>query len=505
MQLLFVLLIVVILAQLLAELCKLVKIPRVIGHITAGIILGIPYFQSWIFTSQSMDIIRSLADIGTILLFFFVGLEINLLQFEKNINESLKISLLNTAIPFILGFILSQALGLTLVKSLIIGVCLAVSAQSISIDFLEEMKLIKSRIGQLIITAGAVDDVVELLLISAVLAAINTAIGGTSILMLLGGVLLFIVIIIISRIYILPQALKLFEKGKDQTSLFTGALIITLLMAAFSEKMGLGSLMGALIGGVLVRQILLKKGARVEEETMTNLIRVISFGFLVPIFFVWVGLNTNVTDIIDNLWFTIAITLIAFAGTIGGTILGVLWSKGTKKEGLIVGWGVNPKGDVELVIASLALQKGIFNTSDFSAVIFMAFVTTLISPIVFRWLIKDYHEKHFQEHNLLNSANPIGSTNLPNNQVANNQMVTNQMTNNQQSLQSNQLASTQTMHSEQIYKTFPSINTPLDEEMQVPQTIDSAQINIIYASKIPKNKVVKKIKIHSSKKKVKRR
>jgi len=84
-------------------------------------------------------------------------------------------------------------------------------------------------------------------------------------------------------------------------------------------------------------------------------------------------------------------------------------------------------------------------------------------------------------------------------------MVTNQMTNNQQSLQSNQLASTQTMHSEQIYKTFPSINTPLDEEMQVPQTIDSAQINIIYASKIPKNKVVKKLKIHSSKKKVKRR
>src|SRR3989338_989325 len=393
MELLLILLIVLLLAHGFAEICRLLRLPRVVGQIMVGIILGTPFVSSWVLTNENMEIITSLADIGIILLFFFVGLEINLLEFEKNARESLKISMLNISIPFILGIALSLSFGLPKVTALLIGVALSVSAQSISIDFLEEMKMLKSRVGQLIITAGTVDDLIELILVSVVLAMLHTAIGGTSIILLLGSILLFIVLVLIARAFLIPKALKYFEQSKNETSLFTGGLIITLIMAVFSEKLGLGSLIGALIGGVLVRQILVARGTKqgiVQTERMTSIMRTISFGFLVPIFFVWVGLNTNLSGIIDNLWFTLAITVIAFVGTIGGTVLGVLWSKGSRHEGYIVGWGGNPKGDVELVVASLALQKGIISSSIFSSIIFMAFVTTLVSPIVFRWLVKNY-------------------------------------------------------------------------------------------------------------------
>ena len=394
MELILQLLVVILLAYVLAEICKFIRIPRVVGQITAGLILSVPYIQSWVFTGQSFEILSFLADIGAILLFFFVGLEINILKFKENAAESAKISLLNTSIPFILGFVISIALGLNTIKATIVGVALSVSAQSISIDFLEEMKMMKSRLGQLIITAGAVDDIIELLLVSAVLAMIQTTIGNSNLLTLIGSILLFIVILVISKLYILPNVLTFFERGKDKTTLFTGALVITLLMAALSEKFGLGSLIGALLAGVLVRQILLAKGARMDEESITSTIHIISFGFLVPIFFVWIGLNTNLAGILDNLWFTLALTIIAFGGTIYGTMMGVLWSKGTAQEGYILGWGLNPKGDVELVIASLALQKQIIDVSLFSSLIFVALATTIVSPVVFRYLIGEYRKRN---------------------------------------------------------------------------------------------------------------
>lgn len=390
MEALVIILLCIIISYFFGEVCKFFRIPRVVGQIIAGIILGIPIIKNFLGPS-GLDIIKFLADVGIVLLFFFVGLEINFQEFKRNIKESSAISLFNTSLPLLVGFLIAYFMfHLSAITSLIIGVCLAVSAQAISLDLLDELGLLKKRIGNLIVDAGAVDDIFELVLISFIVTIINTSIGGISFFSLFLDILTFVTLLVLFRLFIIPFILKVVEREHSPTSLFTGALIITLLLAVLTEFLKLGSLMGALFAGILVRQILLtgKERKPWEQHEIAKTMHIISFGFLVPMFFVWVGLSTDVSILLAKPWFTLILTIIAFAGTIFGSLIGVIFSGGSFHEGIVVGWGLNPKGDVELVIATIALQNNLITADIFSALIMMAMATTLISPIVFRYLIK---------------------------------------------------------------------------------------------------------------------
>src|SRR3989344_5510197 len=154
--------VVLALAYILGEIFRRFGFPRVVGQIIAGILLGLPLIKSILFTNEILSLFSYITNIGIILLFFFIGLEINLLKFRKNFKESSMISLFNTAIPLAAGFLAGKFIfGYSNVTSLIIGISLSVSSQAISLDILEELRLLKSKIGNLIIASGTVDDVFE--------------------------------------------------------------------------------------------------------------------------------------------------------------------------------------------------------------------------------------------------------------------------------------------------------------------------------------------------------
>ncbi|TSC64211.1 MAG: Na(+)/H(+) antiporter, partial [Microgenomates group bacterium Gr01-1014_93] len=207
---------------------------------------------------------------------------------------------------------------------------------------------------------------------------------------LISDILIFVLIVIIFRFTLIPFALRIFEKEKSKSTLFMGALIIVLLMSYLSELFGIGSLIGALIAGILVRQTLLSGEDRKpwRKNEISHSIHIISFGFLIPLFFVNVGLNTSFGTLSSNISLVIVLVLISIIGTLAGTVIGVLLSKGTLTEGLIVGWGVIPKGDTELVIATLALNNGLISVDIFTAIITVALASTFLAPIVFKILIK---------------------------------------------------------------------------------------------------------------------
>ena len=274
--------------------------------------------------------------------------------------------------------------------STIIGMSLAVSSQAISFDILEELKLLKSGVGKLIIASGAVDDIFELFLLSIILTLINVSTFNIGLWTLILHTIIFILIILIFRRLIIKFVLTRFEKEGSLTSLFMGALIMVLLVSALSEIFGFGALVGALVAGVSIRHFLFTGRHKKpwEEHRIARAVHIIAFGFLVPIFFVLVGLNTDLNAVFSNLGLSVTLILIALIGTIGGSIIGVMLSKGSFKEGLAVGLGVSPKGDVELVLATLALQNSIINNEIYSAIIFMAFIVTFITSIAFRYLAK---------------------------------------------------------------------------------------------------------------------
>ena len=385
--------IVLVLAFLFGEFCKLIKVPRVLGHIFAGLILGLPLIKQQIFTQESLTLLNSLADIAVVFLFFFVGLNINLKEFKLNIKESFLVSLFNFLFPLIAGFLISRfVLKFEILTSIIIGITLAATSQIVAITLLEELKIFKTKIARLIITSGATNDVVELVFVSVILAILNTSSAYLGISTRLLNIAVFIVVLFLLRFVIFPHILGFCEKSMSNTSLFSAAIIIALITAVLSDLFGLGILIGAIFSGLIIRQILLtgKHPKPWEEHSMANSIHLISYGFLVPIFFVDAGLRTDLFSLVADFNLVLIFLAVGLLGTLGGSILGVLLSKGTFKEGLIVGFGISSRGDVEVVIAKLALQVGLFTGIMFSSIVVMAFIITLISPLMFRYLTKKY-------------------------------------------------------------------------------------------------------------------
>lgn len=374
-------------AGIIGELFSHFKMPRVVGQIITGLILGLPFLRPLFFDQSSMLLLDYLANIGIVLFLFFAGLEINFRLFVQNIKIASGISFFNTIIPLALGFGASRFFGLSTPASLLVGICLSVSAAAIALDIVDELRILKTRLGGLIVTAGAVDDVYELILVTVAVAIIEAS--KTVFVRLLLNTFIFVIIILLFKAWIIPLILRFLEK-RSSVTLFTSGLVITLLMAGLSQALGFGVLLGALISGVMIRQVLLSKANHHrpwEAHSISHTIHTIAFGFLVPLFFVNVGLQTDLRLVWDNLSFGILITIIAIFGTVFGSAIGYYLSKRNWHNGILLGWAMTAKGDTELAIATLALKNGIISQSIFSSLIFMAVVCTLVSPFVLRKII----------------------------------------------------------------------------------------------------------------------
>ncbi|MEK6905328.1 MAG: cation:proton antiporter, partial [Nanoarchaeota archaeon] len=369
-------LVALLLAYIISEVLKrFLGIPRVVGQVGAGLILSITVFKTVLFNQENTNVLSFLANLGIILLFYYVGLETNFSVFKKNITKSLSISFVNTTLPLVIGFVVMKyVFEFNTIVSLIIGVALSVSAQSISLGMMEELKLVKSKLGNTIISAGAVDDIIELILVSILLSVFQLTITDVSHINLALGLFFFVVLVMAARIWFIPYTLKLFDKEKSSTARFTGSLLIVLLFASLSELFGIGSIIGAMIAGMIVRQTIFKDVhiPDWEEHDIARSIHILSFGFLIPLFFVWVGLNTDLGTISANAFFVVILIIIALLGTVGGTTIAIMLNKGTFREGMMIGWGLTPKGDVELGIATLALTAGIITPAIFTALVVMA-------------------------------------------------------------------------------------------------------------------------------------
>ena len=392
-QTLLAILISLVLAFVLSQIFKVVGLPKVIGEICAGLILGISVIKIN-FSSDALNALNFLASLGIVLMFYYVGLETDFSVATKKIKKSAMISLFNTFLPLILGFVVMRYLvGFDTLSSFIIGASLSVSAQSVSIDILEELRILKSKLGNIIISTGAIDDIIELILITSILTLFYSNVTNITTQHLLVNILLFILIILFSRLVFVPITWKFFDREKSSTARFMASIIIVLVFSLLSELLGIGLLIGAMAAGIIVRQTIIKDKSipNWEEHDIAKSVHVVAFGFLIPLFFVSVGLRTDLSSILSNLYLIVLFLIIAFIGTIGGTVLAVILNNGTLKEGLLLGFGLSPKGDIELIIITLALQYGIINQSIFSSLVIMSLITTVISTILFKKLVLKYH------------------------------------------------------------------------------------------------------------------
>lgn len=377
-------LIVLIVSYLLGAIFNLIKLPKVIGQISAGLILGIEPFRSVLFGDSQLEVIAFLANLGIILLFYYVGLELNVKIIRKYAKPSLFISVIKTTVPLTLGYlVMHYGMGYTHLASILIGLILSTSAQSVSLTLLDDKHKIKSRIGTMLLSIGVVTDVIELVIVSVVLALFEIA--DQSLTFALFKILLFIIAIVLARLFIIPRTLRAFSKEGNSTSRFMGAMILLLAIATLAETLGIGALTGAVVAGIIIGQTILKdvRLPNWEEHDIARSIHIVGFGFFIPIFFVWIGLQTTPT--FESAELSLILLVLTTAGILFSTILGGKISGLHLRESFTLGWGLLAKGDIGFVLSALALELAIITPSVFSALIIMSLLATLISPLMFEY------------------------------------------------------------------------------------------------------------------------
>src|SRR3989338_5648480 len=364
----------------LSEIFFRFKYPRAIGQIIAGMLLGIPILKVLI-SPNVIDDIGFLADVGIIFLLLLIGLEINLEKFRKAERDAVIISLFCAIVPFAFGFILMKAIGYSNIVALVVGAAFSLTAEGTTLKVLIDMKALNSKVGIIILGAGIIDDLFEVIFLSVVLVLAHKAISSLAVL----PIKLIVFVIVVYLTYkIFPFFLKIVQKERSRIALLSFIIIFGLTVALVSKKLELGPIIGAFIAGIIIH---LSEHSKYEHRETIREIESMTFAFIIPFFFINIGLNFDVSSIAQNFWLTAIILLIATLGKLLGALIATPFTDLSLRQTHLIGWGMNSRGAIELVIAEVARINNLIPIEVYSAIVIMAIVTTLLFPVVMKAIL----------------------------------------------------------------------------------------------------------------------
>jgi Kef-type K+ transport system membrane component KefB len=396
-QLMVALSVMLALGRLMAEVARKFKQPTVVGEIVAGLILGptilgavSPEFFELIFpTAGNAPIaLDAFTKVAVVLLLFIAGLEVDLHIVLQQGKQALSTSLLGLTVPFFIGFIVPYSFPSffegshpnLLLFSLFMGTAMAITALPIIVRMLMDLRLFKTKIGMLVVASAMIDDIVGWMIFSVILGLIgkgsHLSIGYTFMLTL--GFAVFM--LTIGR-WVLNKLLPWVNKNLAWPGgLLSLSLALCFVGAAFTEFIGIHAIFGAFMIGVALgdSEHLSEKAKEIVHQFINNI--------FAPLFFVAIGLKVNFLLHFDWL-LTLVIILIAFAGKLLGSGLGAYLGGFSKREALAIGFGMNARGAMEIILGLVALEAGLINETIFIALVIMALVTSITSgPIMKRIL-----------------------------------------------------------------------------------------------------------------------
>jgi Kef-type K+ transport system membrane component KefB len=374
---------ILIVTFVLGFLLKRIGMPTVVGQILAGILMGVPLLRSFLFDSESsLVILDFLAYLGIIFLLFLAGLEIDIEKIRATSRESLLISLSSALVPFSLGFVFMILVfpGYGWLTALVFGGAMMVTSEATKVKVLMDLNSLNTHLGAIMLAAGALDDIFEVLFL-ALVAVIGRG-GG---LLELAVIPVEIVVFAAVAFVFFKVASRVFRyldrNGSNRAEIFSLVIIFIMVLAALSEGLGIGYLIGAITGGFIL-QIAMRSINEHHRKEMIRVTELIALGFIVPFFFANVGINFEFDTLFSSISLLVATVGIAFLGKILGCIAIKPFSRLTLKQLYYTGWAMNSRGAAELVIALAAKQFGLIPLEVFSALVAMSLITTLAFPPV---------------------------------------------------------------------------------------------------------------------------
>jgi Kef-type K+ transport system membrane component KefB/nucleotide-binding universal stress UspA family protein len=391
-------------ARLFGEIAKRLNQPPVVGEILAGIILGpsllsgfVPFIREWLLPQTPVQgyLLEVVSLLGAMFLLLITGLETDLMLIRRHARTAFGVSFGGIITTFSSGFVLGQFLpdfllgnpNERLVFALFVATAMSISAIPVIAKVLMDLNLMRRDIGQTIIAAGMSDDTTGWILLSIVSGlASGQAITAGSVVQIVGSVLAFMVLsFTLGRILVK----KLFDFAQDELvsedRLLTLVIVLTFVWGAITQALNLEAVLGAFVMGILIGQI-----PRLPTSIYHKL-ESLSLGIFTPIFFAVAGLKVNLRSLLEPglLLIALLVILIALMGKVVGTYVGArVFGKKDHWTALSFGAGLNARGAMEIIIATIGLNLGILSQEMFSVIVLMAISTSLMAPPMLKWVLK---------------------------------------------------------------------------------------------------------------------
>jgi Kef-type K+ transport system membrane component KefB len=418
---------IILVARLFGWICKKIGQPSVVGEMIAGIVLGpsligmyFPAFSAVLFPVESLGNLQVLSQIGLILFMFMVGMELDLKLIKKKAHDAVVVSHASIIFPFALGMVLAYFIYESLAPQgvefssfgLFVGISMSITAFPVLARIVQERGIHKTRLGNIVITCAAADDITAWCMLAAVIAIVKAGSFVSSLYVILLAVGYVLLMIKVVRPF-LTRIGNLYTSRGSLSKPIIAIFFVTLLLSSFAtEVIGIHALFGAFMAGAIMPDNVKFRDLFIEKVEDVALV------LLLPLFFVFTGLRTQIGLINDpELWsITGLIILVAVAGKFLGSALAARFVGQNWKDSLAIGALMNTRGLMELVVLNIGYDLGVLTPEIFAMMVIMALVTTFMTGPALNlldWIFKnklDVNEEEILQTNkykiLLSFGNP---------------------------------------------------------------------------------------------------
>jgi Kef-type K+ transport system membrane component KefB len=390
-------------ARFLGGLAQRLGQPAVVGEILAGVVLGpsllsglVPWIGDWVLprTESQGFMLEVVALIGVMLLLILTGIETDIALIRRRIGVAFGVAVGGLAVPFVTGLLLGFALPEDLlvdpsdrtVFALFLATALSISAIPVLAKILMDLDLMRREFGQTVLAAGMIDDLTGwtmLGLVTALASAESLSLGSVAQTAAMVGI--FIVATVTVGRFLVERGLDLIQdrfRGRDL--ILTLVVVLAFGWGALSQALQLEPVIGAFAIGILFGRL-----PRLPTDVVHKL-EGMALAVFAPIFFAVAGLKVNLSSILEPGLLLVALLVIVVAtfGKVAGAYAGARWLSGQEHwSALAYGAGLNARGAVEIIIATIGLSLGILTTEVFSIIVLMAVVTSLMAPSALRYCL----------------------------------------------------------------------------------------------------------------------
>jgi len=391
-----------VVGRLLGEAMSRLRQPAVMGQLIAGLLLG-PSFLGFLFpdlqhalfpkNTEQKAMIDAISQFGILLLLLLTGMETDLKLVRQTGRASLFASLTGIVIPFLCGVALGEMLPDSmlpdpekrLITSLFLGTALSIASVKIVAMVVREMNFMRRVVGQVILASAIIDDSIGWIIVSIIFSlALHGSVDPMSLTQSIIGTIVFMIAsLTIGRRAVFFTIRWVNDTFVSEFAVITAILVIMGVMALITYLIGVHTVLGAFVAGLLVGE------SPILTRHIDEQLRGIITAFFAPVFFGIAGLTADLTILADPkiALFTVGLILIASVGKFTGAFVGAELGGLTKREGFALACGMNARGSTEVIIATVGLSMGALNQDLFTMIVAMAVLTTMAMPPTLRWAL----------------------------------------------------------------------------------------------------------------------